>query len=96
MSIAGGAIFAINVRLVTGGLVTSRTLMAKISPPAMLNEFFGIYAMSGTATSFIGPLAVALLTAAFHSQRAGVAVGVVFLLGGVLLMARVKEGATAS
>ena len=82
--------------LVTGGLVTSRTLMAKISPPAMLNEFFGIYAMSGTATSFIGPLAVALLTAAFHSQRAGVAVGVVFLLGGVLLMARVKEGATAS
>jgi UMF1 family MFS transporter len=80
--------------LVTGGLVTSRTLMARISPPAMLNEFFGIYAMSGTATSFVGPLAVAVLTWAFQSQRAGVAVGVVFLLGGLLVMTRVREERT--
>ncbi len=81
--------------VVTGGLVTSRTLMAKISPPAMLNEFFGIYAMSGTATSFVGPLAVALLTWAFHSQRAGVFVGCVFLFAGLLVMSRVREERTA-
>ena len=77
--------------LVTGGLVTSRSLMAKVSPPAMLNEFFGIYAMSGPATSFFGPLSIGLLTTAFHSQRAGVAVGVVFLLGGLLVLTRVRE-----
>ncbi len=77
--------------LVTGGFVTSRSLMAKVSPPAMLNEFFGIYAMSGTATSFLGPLAIGLLTTLFHSQRAGVAVGVVFLLTGLLIMTRVRE-----
>src|SRR5215469_13082567 len=77
--------------LVTGGLVTSRTLMARISPPAMLNEFFGIFAMSGTATSFVGPLAVGVLTALFHSQRAGVVVGCVFLLGGLLVMRGVRE-----
>ena len=52
----------------------------------MLNEFFGIFAMSGTASSFVGPLAVGILTAAFHSQRAGVVVGCVFLLGGLLAM----------
>ena len=77
--------------LVTGGLVTSRTLMARLSPPAMLNEFFGIYAMSGTASSFVGPLAVGVLTSLFSSQRVGVAVGCVFLLGGLLVMTRVRE-----
>jgi len=55
------------------------------------DEFFGIFAMSGTATSFVGPLAVGILTAAFHSQRASVAVGCVFLLGGLLVMRGVRE-----
>jgi UMF1 family MFS transporter len=77
--------------LVTGGLVTSRALMAKISPPAALIEFFGIYSMSGTATSFIGPLAIAVLTTVLHSQRAGVLVGAAFLLAGFAVMTRVRE-----
>ena len=76
---------------VTGALATARALMAKISPPDMLNEFFGLFAFSGTATSFVGPLAIGLLTQAFHNQRAGVAVGVVFLGVGLTLMFRVKE-----
>ena len=50
--------------------------------------------MSGTASSFVGPLAVGLLTRAFNSQRAGVAVGAVFLLGGLLVMTRVREERT--
>lgn len=76
---------------VTGGLATSRTLMAKLSPRDMLNEFFGLYAVSGNATSFVGPLAIGIVTAAFASQRAGVAVGIVFLLAGLLLMVPVSE-----
>ncbi|MEI9965924.1 MAG: MFS transporter [Caulobacteraceae bacterium] len=76
---------------VTGGLVTSRALMAKLSPRAMLNEFFGLFALSGTATSFIGPLSIGVLTTLAHSQRAGVAVGIVFLLSGLLVMTLVKE-----
>ncbi len=76
---------------VTGGLVTSRTLMAKLSPPDRLNEFFGLYAVSGNATTFLGPLTIGIVTAAFGSQRAGVAVGVVFLLAGLLLMIPVRE-----
>ncbi len=81
---------------VTGGLVTSRALMAKLSPPAMLNEFFGIYSLSGTATSFVGPLAIGILTTLLHSQRAGVVVGVVFLLAGLLVMFKVREASTAT
>jgi MFS transporter, UMF1 family len=81
---------------VTGGLVTSRTLMAKLSPANMLNEFFGLYAVSGNATSFIGPLAIGIVTAVFASQRAGVAVGIAFLVVGVLLMIPVTEAAPSS
>jgi len=76
---------------VTGGLVTSRALMAKLAPPHMLNEFFGLYALSGNATSFVGPFSIALITSAFASQRAGVAVGIAFLLAGLLLMIPVRE-----
>ena len=76
---------------VTGGLVTSRAMMAKLSPRAMLNEFFGLYSMSGTATAFVGPAAIAIVTTLFHVQRAGVMVGVVFLLIGLLIMFAVKE-----
>jgi UMF1 family MFS transporter len=76
---------------VTGGLSSSRALMGKVAPPGMLNEFFGVYAMSGTATSFVGPLAIGLVTFLSHSQRIGVASGIVFLVGGMLLLLRVRE-----
>ena len=76
---------------VTGGFVTSRALMAKLSPPAMMSEFFGLYALSGTATSFVAPLAIGVITGIFQSQRAGVAVGIVFLAGGLLMMLPVRE-----
>jgi UMF1 family MFS transporter len=76
---------------VTGGLVTSRSMMAKVSPRHMLNEFFGLFALSGTSTAFIGPLAIGIITTLTHTQRAGVAVGVVFLAVGFLGMFFVKE-----
>ena len=78
---------------VTGGLVTARSMMAKLAPRTMLNEFFGLYALSGTATSFIGPLAIGLVTFLYHSQRAGLVVGVVFSLIGLLVMLLVREQA---
>jgi UMF1 family MFS transporter len=80
--------------VVTGGLATGRSLMAKISPKSMLNEFFGLFAMSGTATSFIGPLVIGVLTLMFQSQRVGVAVGLFFLVAGLLVMFKVREAPT--
>ncbi|WP_343525429.1 MFS transporter [Sphingomonas sp.] len=74
---------------VTAGLVSSRAMLAKIAPPASLNEMFGIYALSGTATSFLGPLSIAILTQVFASQRAGLSAGLIFLLGGLVLLRRV-------
>jgi UMF1 family MFS transporter len=80
--------------LVTGGMVTGRAMMAKLAPPTMLNEFFGLFAMSGTATSFVGPASIGILTTVFQSQRAGVAVGLVFMLAGLLVLFKVREPAS--
>jgi UMF1 family MFS transporter len=65
----------------------SRTLMARLAPPDLLTEFFGLYALSGKATAFAAPFAVSLATDVFLSQRSGLAILIVFLgIGGVLLV----------
>lgn len=68
-----------------------RTLMAKLSPPGQEAEMFGLYGFAGRAVSFFGPLAFALATAAFASQRAGMATVLVFFAVGIALMLTVKE-----
>ncbi|MAQ31731.1 MAG: MFS transporter [Flavobacteriales bacterium] len=62
----------------------SRSLMARLTPDDKKNEFFGFYAFSGKATSFIGPLLFGVLTAAFGTQQAGLLIVVVFFILGIL------------
>ncbi|MFT6579936.1 MAG: UMF1 family MFS transporter [Alphaproteobacteria bacterium] len=69
----------------------SRSLMVGLSPPDMQTEMFGLYALSGKATAFAGPLLVGAVTAAFDSQRAGMAVIVVFFVAGLILLLPVRE-----
>jgi len=70
---------------------SSRSLMARISPERQMTAFFGLYALSGKATAFAAPLAVALVTAWTGSQRAGAGVIVVFFAIGLVLLWSVKE-----
>ncbi|KRD99953.1 MFS transporter [Bosea sp. Root381] len=80
------------IGLVAGPLqASSRSLMARLAPPERIGEFFGLFALSGKVTSFLGPTLVALATTIFASQRAGLAVLVVFFLAGAALIAGVKE-----
>ena len=74
-------------------VAASRTMVVKLAPARMLGEFFGLFALTGMATSFLGPLAIGLVTAYFHSQQAGVGVGVAFLTTGLIWMFFVKEPA---
>lgn len=68
----------------------SRSLMAHIAPEHLRTEMFGLYALSGKATAFLGPLLVGMVTAMADSQRAGMAVVIVFfVVGGILLVASV-------
>ena len=57
----------------------SRSFMTHLAPPELRTEFFGLYALSGKATAFLGPIAVALVTTASGSQSIGVATLIVFL-----------------
>ncbi|MFG1478813.1 MFS transporter [Xanthobacter sp. V4C-4] len=64
----------------------SRTLLVRLAPAENLAECFGLFALSGRITSFAAPTTVAVVTAVTASQRAGVAVLLVFFgLGAVLI-----------
>lgn len=60
----------------------SRTYMGRVAPPELRNEMFGLMALSGKVTAFIGPLLVGWLTYISKSQRIGMSVIVLlFLIG---------------
>jgi UMF1 family MFS transporter len=69
----------------------SRTMMARIAPEQRMTEFFGLYALSGEATAFMAPLAVAYATQASGSQQWGMAVIVAFLAVGLVGLSFVRE-----
>ena len=52
---------------------------------------FGLFALSGKATSFIGPALVGWITYAADSQRVGMGAIPVFFVLGMLLLLRVRE-----
>jgi UMF1 family MFS transporter len=68
----------------------SRTLMAHLAPAHIRTEMFGLYALSGKATAFIGPALVGWVTLWFDSQRAGMATILAFFLIGLLLLLKVR------
>ncbi|MEH7827725.1 MFS transporter [Gemmobacter denitrificans] len=72
-----------------GGTVqsASRTMMVFHTTPERATEAFGLFALSGKATAFIAPFAIAVASDLSGSQRIGVAplIGL-FLLGLVLLI----------
>jgi len=69
----------------------SRSFMARLAPPALRAEMFGLYALSGKATAFVGPALLAWITAATGSQRLGMATIILFLAGGLALLLTVRE-----
>jgi UMF1 family MFS transporter len=69
----------------------SRSLMGRLAPPELRGEMFGLFALSGRITAFLGPMLLAWTTAAFASQRAGMATVLVFLVVGFVLLLPVKD-----
>lgn len=79
------------------GLSASRTLMARISPPELATQFFGLFALSSTVTAFLAPLMVAAMTTWFQSQRVGFAsLASLMILGFVMLSWVRQERATVA
>ncbi|MGJ8603594.1 MAG: MFS transporter [Marivita sp.] len=72
-----------------GGVLqsASRTMMVRQANPARMTEAFGLYALSGKATSFLAPLLIGVTTYLTGSQQLGVSPVIgLFLIGLVLLV----------
>ena len=99
----GGALFASAAErayLVLGCLIgaaggplqaASRSLLIRIAPRDRIAQYFGLFALTGKVTSFIGPLLIGIITALTQSQKAGMAVLVLFFVTGLALLARVRD-----
>ena len=69
----------------------SRSLMGRIVPKDKVSEFFGFYAFSGKATSFIGPLLLAIIKQITGSQKIGMLAVALILIAGIYLLSGVND-----
>ncbi|MEM7501664.1 MAG: MFS transporter [Pseudomonadota bacterium] len=69
----------------------SRSWLSRTAPEELRTQMFGLFALSGKATAFLGPLLVGWVTVAADSQRVGMATIVVFFVVGAALMLFVPE-----
>ncbi|MGE4612641.1 MAG: MFS transporter [Paracoccaceae bacterium] len=86
--ICGGVIGA------AGGAMqaASRTLVIVfVDDKISMTEAFGIYAMAGKATAFVGPILVGIVTAITSSQRAGISPVVALFVVGMVLLIMAKK-----
>lgn len=84
--------FAAGIGLVSGPIqASSRSLLARLTPPDMATEFFGLFAFSGKVTAFAAPLTVSVVTALTGDQRLGIASIAIYLVLGLGLLLSVKE-----
>jgi MFS transporter, UMF1 family len=65
---------------------SSRAYMARSVTEEEAGRYFGIYALSGRATSFLAPFLVATVTTVTESARAGMAVIILFLVVGWVIL----------
>lgn len=80
---------------------SSRTLLTRLAPRGQTAAFFGLYALSGTVTLWLGSLLVRIATGVFKTQQAGFApialllavgfVGMLFVRGGNVLQPHENE-----
>lgn len=68
----------------------SRSLLIQMAPKERIAQYFGLFALTGKVTSFIGPLLIGFITAITANQKAGMAILVVFFVAGLALVMRVK------
>ena len=87
-------IFGIALGIFVGpAQAAGRSLMARLAPRNQETEMFGLYALAGKATAFLGPLIFAFATDVFDNQRAGVATILLFFVIGMAILKGLDEPA---
>ena len=69
----------------------SGKILGRIPPDQRIAACFGLFALSGRATAFLGPAIVALATSASGSQRMGLATIIGLFAIGLILILPVSE-----
>ncbi|MCV9967384.1 MFS transporter [Pararhizobium sp. BT-229] len=67
---------------------SARSYLSRSVLPEEAGRYFGLFALSGRATSFLAPLSVGIITTATESARIGMMALVVFLAVGLLILLR--------
>lgn len=75
---------------------SSRSFMARSVSADEAGRYFGIYALSGRATAFLAPMAVASLTLYTDSARMGMVALIVFLVVGLVILLKSPYPASSS
>jgi UMF1 family MFS transporter len=75
---------------------SSRTFLARLAPAGREGEFFGLYATTGRAVSFLAPSLFGLFVSLFAAQRAGIAGILLVLVAGLLALWPVRPPAVAA
>ncbi|MFO7483465.1 MFS transporter [Oceanibaculum nanhaiense] len=87
-------ILALTLGLFVGpAQAAGRSLMARLAPAGKEAEMFGLFALSGKATAWAGPMLLGGVTLMFDSQRAGMATILAFFVVGLLILLPLKEPA---
>ena len=69
---------------------SSRNMLTRQGDPARMTEAFGLYALSGKATSFLAPALIAVASDLTGSQRLGITPVVGLFIVGLILLAWVR------
>nr|MCU0882992.1 MFS transporter [Hyphomonadaceae bacterium] len=78
---------------ITACYSSSRMMLTRVTPTGMEGRFFGLYALAGSATTWLGSLLVWLITAATGNQQAGLFSILLLFAAGLTLMGKVREQA---
>ncbi|MCK9543248.1 MAG: MFS transporter [Novosphingobium sp.] len=84
------ALLLVMTGLTSGTTASSRALLASLSPAEEAGAYFGLYAMAGTVTAWLAPLAIGWTTSATGSQQAGFVPVIVLLAIGLALLGAVR------
>ncbi len=84
------AVIAVVAALAAANISTSRYMIVVLAPKDRVAEFYGLFAMSSTATVWLGPLLTGWATRTFNDQRIGFSPVLVLLAIGLALMFTLK------
>ena len=84
-------LLAISIGLVQGGVQSlSRSLYARLIPPAQRSEYFGFYNMLGKFSAILGPVMAGMVALLAGSQRLAILSILILFVGGLALLTRVQ------